>query len=349
MDRKGGTDREEGAGRMGRADNGRPAYPPYPRSHTLYPKPYTLYPKPYTLTPINYALALVLLLLLGVAGCGGRSATPAYSPHENLLSIAAEFELLASRDPYREPVSRDLTGQAIHRATLLRLGAYEELHPGRLAPEVLVYKARALELLGDYMSARRHYEDAAEYDTELRGYANSRVQKLDRLLVALAPPPATNDLMEVLLHLEDQGRELRELAATFDEPLYRSLAMREAEEAEVRRAEMMAVNRFLLPDGERQAQLAFEELVANHRRSARAMEHALRLARYHRELAEEEVRLNPPERLGFSADRFRRHYEAASDLLYRISQADGRPERLVARHELDAVLALGEEVARRAR
>ncbi len=296
-----------------------------------------------------YTAALLLLLpLLVLAGCG-RSAPSSYSPHENLLSIAAEFELLASRDPYREPVSRDLTGQAIHRATLLRLGAYEELHPGRLAPEVLVYKARALELLGDYGSALRHYEAAAEYDTELRDYANDRVRKLDRLLVSLAPPPATNDLMEMLVHLEEQGRELRELAGTFDEALYRSLAMREAEEAEVRRGEMMAANRFLLPDGERQALLAFEELVSNHRQSARAMEHALRLARYHRDLAEEEVRLNPPERLGFSADRFRRHYEEATDLLYRISQADGRPERLIARHELDAVLALGEEVARRAR
>lgn len=294
-------------------------------------------------------LAVLLLLALPAAGCRSRSAPPAYSQHENLLSIAAEFELLASRDPYREAVSRDLTGQAIHRATLQRLGSYEELHPGRLAPEVAVYRARALELLGDYAGAQRQYQAAAEYDTELRDYATDRARKLESLLLALVPPPSTTDLMEVLTHLEGQAAELRELAGTYTESLYQSLALRELEEAELRRAELLAANRFLLPDGERQAQRALQDLVSTHRQSARGMEHALRLARYHRELAEEEVRLNPPDRLGFSADRFRRHYDAATDLLYRISQADGRPERLIARHELDAVLALGEEVARRAR
>lgn len=295
---------------------------------------------------LGAALAAVLLLS---AACRRGEKFPVYTPHENLLSIAAEFQLLAPLNPYSDPVGRDLTGQSIARSTLVRVSNYEALHPGRLTPELLVLKARSLELLGDYASARRNYQEAATYDTELRADSERRAAILETLAAAAVSPAAGTDLPTYIAALGRQAADLRLLADAQPDPLYRALALVEAERVDVRRAELMAANRQVLTDGERQAMQALEKVVTDHRGSARALEHALRLAHYHRSLAEEEVRLYTPESLEFRGDYFRTHFEASRDLLYRISQADGRPERQVARHELDALLVWGEQVSRRMR
>ncbi len=252
-------------------------------------------------------------------------------------------------DPYRDDPGEDLTGQSIARSTLVRLANYESLHPSRLRPEVMAYKGRALELLGDYESARRNYLEAAEYDTEMSEDLRRRAGILEQMLVVQKSRPTGSDLNAMLGVLAGQASDFRRLAREFDGEFYQSLAMVEAEEAEVRRAELMARNRDLLADGEDQALRALESLVRNHQESRRRLEHALRLAHFHRQLAEQEVRLRPPSRAGFSRETFQEHFDAAVDLLYRISQADGRPERQVARHELDGLLAWGEQIRSQAR
>jgi hypothetical protein len=300
--------------------------------------------------PGRAAAALAAVAALGVlAGACSRTTHPPYSPHENILSIAAEYQLLAAQDPYAKPNAEDLTGQDIARATLVRLANYESLHPGRFTPEVQVLKARAFERLHDYESARAAYREAAEYDTELRGDCTRRIGVLDELLrlTRIARQDAQS-LEGTLGLLREQAAEFRRFAGAQEDAFYASLARVEAEQAETTRAELVAANRWLLPDGETQALDGFNTLVADHTGSKRALEHALRLARFHRELAEEEVRLHPPGTLDFDRTRFLRHVDAALDLVYRVSQADGRPERLVASHELDTLLALREMVLARA-
>ena len=290
------------------------------------------------------ARVLLLIMLALAAGCA-RDKYPAYSPHENVLSIAAEFELLAARDPYTDGPAEELTGQNIARATLVRLANYQTLHPDRFIPEVAVIKARAYEWLGDLESARANYAGAAEFDTEMRGECQRRIGTLDDLIATrrLALPGAS--LEQYLLDLRAQAEAVADLAARTADPFAAALAHREAEQADVDRAELLATNRWILPDGENQALEALNSLVSNQRTSFRALEHALRLASFHRQLAEEELRLHPPSTLEFDADRFATHLNRARDILYRVSQADGRPERLLATHELDTVIALGELAA----
>ncbi len=290
--------------------------------------------------------ALILFSLL--TSCRSTDRFPPYSPHDNLLSITAEFQLLSARDPYRDGPAPDLTGRNIARATFIRLANYEDLHPGRLTPEVLTLKARALEWLGDYQGSRRAYLDAAEYDSPLRGENLARADYLLELLIILDSPPPES-LEPMIVFMANQARELRALASRAENDILRGIVLREAEAAEVRRAELMAANRWMLPDGEEQALQALTNVVSNHRESHRAMEHALRLARYHKSLAEEEFRIRPPDGLEFNRERFQRHFDAAADLLYRVSQADGRPERKIARHELDALLNFGQMVQEKAR
>lgn len=286
------------------------------------------------------------LLLAGAAGCGRAKFQPV-SPHETLLSIAAEFELLAARDPYVDPPAVELTGQHIARATLVRLANYRSLYPGRFTPEVLVLEGRAYERLADFESARRAFLEAAEEETALGEVALRRAAHLERLLEARHPPTRSGSLEDLLRSLQEQARACLRLAEEFDDPLYAALARVEAEQAQVRRAELLAVNRWVLPDGEAQALEAFRQLLATHSRSHRALEHALRLARYHRELAEEEIRMHPPGTIDFDRARVIGLIDQSLDLLYRVSQADGREERILAAKELDAVIALRELVIAR--
>ena len=287
-------------------------------------------------------------MLAALASCSRDPTYISYVPHENVLSVAAEFELASALDPYRDRMGRDLSGQSIARATVVRLANYESLHPGRFTPEVLMYKARAFELLGDLESAARNFREVAEYDTELRAEATRRAELLDGIRI-LFPEPGRGSLEALLTELRSQASEGRQRARNMEDRWYRALLQREIEAVEVRRAEIIAANRQLLPDGDNQAVEALAALLSDHRESARALEHALRLARFHRSLAEEEVRINPPDTVWFSAERFKRHHDQATDLLYRISQADGEPERLVARHELDGLLRFGEIVGERMR
>ncbi|MDX2177427.1 MAG: hypothetical protein SF028_13255 [Candidatus Sumerlaeia bacterium] len=291
--------------------------------------------------------ALAAAACLALAACGGRKY-PAYSPHENILSIATEFQLLAAQDPYYDPPARDLAGQTLARATLVRLENYQELHPERFAPEIDMLRARALEWLGDLAAAERIYDELASTPGELRDTARSRLAALRRVTQAPGAPDRADELLARLEQLAAESRAYADLTLDSQDPFYASLARREWENADVRRAELIAANVLLLPNGEELARSALDELVRTHQNSARALEHALRLGDFHADMARLELRLNPPGQAFFDRARFQRHYEAAADLYYRVSQADGRPERLVAKHRLDALLALGTLVSQRA-
>src|SRR5690606_25277793 len=127
-----------------------------------------------------FPAALLALVLLLIVGCGGRRPEPP-SPHGTLLGIASEFQLLAPRDMYRDEPGRELTGQSIARATLIRLANYETLYPDRFVPEIAVLKGRAFELMLDLESARAAYLDAATHDTELREDCLQRAERLGTL------------------------------------------------------------------------------------------------------------------------------------------------------------------------
>lgn len=285
-------------------------------------------------TPLYAALIASLLL----AGCAKPKPTP-LEPHKTLLGIAAEYQLLRGRDVYRDRPANELTGLAIERATLIRLANYESLHPGLYAPEVAMLKAGAFERLLDLESARDSYAQVP-LDSPLLTEAAARARLLGEL-IAIRDRRAMGDSVEDQLGLlADQSSAWNAWAtaqgrAPFDAALARALA----EQADVARAELLAATRLLIDDGEARALAAQEALLVDHADSRRALEHALRLATFHRELAEQEARLRPPETLDFDSLTVFRHLDAALDIYARVTQADGAEERLVARHELDATLA----------
>lgn len=294
------------------------------------------------------ALLLAAAIALPAAGCRGLQRLPEFSPHETLLSIAAEFELLAVEDPYREAPRQVLTGQNAARATLVRLANYESLHPDRFPPETAMLRAKAYEHLRDFPSAVLAYEEAASYDSPLRAECLRRVGILRRFLEIEEALADAESLDEVLETLAEQAARYRSLAQDLGPGIHRALALAEAEQAEVVRAELAAANRWVLEDGEARAEALLAALFRDHADSHRALAHALRLADYHFEVGREHSRLNPPYTLEFDRGLFVARMDAALDLYYRVSQADGRPERLEAQHRLDAALAFRDAVLARA-
>lgn len=294
-----------------------------------------------------WCAAALFLCAFWLTACASSRFDP-YSPHETLLGIAAEYKLLEAGDPYRDPPGRDLAGQHIARSTLVRLANYEALHPGRFELEILALRARCYERLGDLDTARALHARCAAEDWDLAPDARHRVEMLDRILAIRDDSDAPRDVLEAIVILEEQADRLHLLARDIEDREYRAYALIEAENAEVRRTELLVQQRWLLAGGEEQAVEAARQLLRRHEESRRAREHALRLVRLHRELAEEEAALRPPETLDFDRARFEEHLDAALEIATRLSQEDGHPERLVAGRELEALLALREWVARRA-
>ena len=299
-----------------------------------------------TILSKGLATGVVASLLFLLNGCAGKPEATPFEPHENLLSITTEFLLTAPADPYRQEPGKDLLGFNAARSTLARLRNYQQLFPERFAPERMMLQARVFELLGEYDGALRSYQEVDAYDTEMTAEATKRASALETILVIESLTPQEETLTATLDLLRRQVLEYRTAADQFQaDPFYRGLAAREAENAEVLRAELLVSNRITFPDGEQQALEALRRLIEAHRESHRSLEHVYRLARFHRELAEEEIRLHQPDQLGFDGQRFRKHYEAANNLLYRLSQADGSKYKPLAARELDAVLQLGELVS----
>lgn len=278
-----------------------------------------------------------------MAACGGR-ATP-LTPHENLLSAAAEFELLRSPNPYEKYSSSDPLGESAVRSALARLENHESLYPGEFDNEIAMMRGRAFEYYGDLEAAAESYTAVGEDAPMLHEEAQRRLlflQPLREISAASAGADA-NDLSLIATRYYQAARAM-------EDPFYQALAERAAESAEVREAEWLAAQRIPgIEESSLPAERALEELIRKHRDSRRALEHALRLARFHAALAQEEVRLTPPEYAAFDEARFRNHLEAAADIYHRLSQADGRREKLLAERELSALLALADDVSDRLR
>ncbi len=284
---------------------------------------------------------ILLILCLGISGCGAKKIDP-YAPHETVLSIATEFQLLASGDPYREAPRADVSGQNIARATIVRLANYEALNPGLYQLEVEMLKARSYEWLGDYTLAEKLYDEVSQLNSPYKQDSLSRLQFIRELQNQL---PRSSEFTTVDLFLAELKRSenaLLSMANQQENSLLQSFALRAAEDVAVRRSELLASNRLLLENGDELAIDSLKEMISTFNESARSMNHALRLARLYRELAEEELRLNPPSGHRFDRNLCLAYLNESLDLIYRISQADGTQEKLIAQRELDTLLLIKE-------
>jgi len=288
---------------------------------------------------------LVLAVLAsGVSGLSCRSAPtptpPQYEPAENLLTIVAEFQRYRDADLYRFPYPRDVSGQNVFKATLVRLSNYQTLYPKKYGELIAYTRAQAYARLGDYETAIGFCKKAAAYKGDLAARAGRDLRILEDFRQASALPRKAQGLGAFRTALEQRVQRCRRLVERYPSPPWHALAQIEYEQAEVDLAEFIWVNRQVIPDGPRQAFDLLEAIRKRHRESKNYYRHTMRLGDWAYETAAQYAVLFPPERAAFAWDEFERWAAKAKSYYLEVAQSFGAQERTEASAKLAALEAL---------
>ena len=88
---------------------------------------------------------LILYCLLTFLGCSSKTVPdPQYVPAGGLLDVLKDFQRLAREDQYRFPISKDVTGVNVMKATLLRWRITKEKIRGNFPTLWLSPRARLM-------------------------------------------------------------------------------------------------------------------------------------------------------------------------------------------------------------
>jgi tetratricopeptide (TPR) repeat protein len=268
------------------------------------------------------------------------------SPRAALLTVAGELRRFEARDFYRQPFPVDLSGVNAFSAALVRLENFESLHPGVQTDVVEFLRGEALLCLRDYRAANDAFERAARLESELRPRAQERRALALSLEEKASFPPSQESVNESLELLDNRRAELRAFAQAVQGRPAKTLALLEAEQADVDWARAITQTRSLRAAGIEEAVDAWREVIGSHPESYLRMRHRLALAGLFEDLAEEYLEANSPSTLRFVREDFLRLADAARSVYWEIAGADGFPEKLVARARLEAMNQLVEEALR---
>jgi hypothetical protein len=287
----------------------------------------------------------VLTAACALSGCRSAPTPTEWRSHESLITILAELELHRGEDFYRFGYPRDITGQNVFRATLVRVANWERQWPGRWPDIVAFTKAVAFEALGEFETAHALFAESASLETELAPAAREHMVVVERLAALSAGEPEGETLSLFLLDLDRHVDRWRHEAEQRRGSPWESIAAVAWEQADMQRAEILRQARFTLSDGDRRHREACEALIEVHSESHRVHRHWLRLGDLHRDLAERLVIHSPPSQTPFDLDTFEQLVAAARSVYLKVERADGFRERLEARAKLAAL----EEFAARVR
>ena len=281
--------------------------------------------------------------LLFSAACSRplRTTPPQYQEAESLLGIVAEFQRYRHADLYRFPYPRDLSGQNVFKATLVRLSNYQTLYPNRYGELIAFTRGEAYTRLAEYSTAIRFCEEAAAAGGELQKRAAENAQRLKEFVQATALPSEAQSLSQFQKGLEERIERCRQLAERYDKTRpWGTLSWCEYEQAEADLAEFLWANRQVTRGGAERAVERLEAIRKRHSESKNVYQHTLRLGDWHLELATEYATLFPPERSMFDWENFERWTARAKSLYLEVAQSFGADERTEAAGKLAALEAL---------
>ena len=288
------------------------------------------------------ALPLVPILL---ASCSTPAPDEFYRPTENVLEVLAVLRLHVDDDTYRFPAARDFTGKNVYYSSLARLERLEEIHAeklksGYLLGPMLFGKALALERMGEFELAARHYERVAEFGGDLRDPAQRGLEICDRLasIRAIAAEPNA-DLDEAMGVFDEQLDQLDALALEGSETHYRYIVQEEIERADRFRAEYFGARAALDPRLDTTALELYQWLVQRHSESKARNRHLLDLADQYVAVSRRYAQRVPPTTLRFDPAIFDEYAFGATRLYEAVSQQDGAIEKIEASRKLEAFLA----------
>ena len=288
------------------------------------------------------------LLALALAGCSHwlPPSSPSDEPTQDLLEVVAVLRLHVDDDTYRFPPARDISGRNVYRASFERLESLETAHPEKLASgyatDVLWFaKARALERLGEYDLAMRHYGRVVELGSELAEPARQGFEVTKRLAAATAPDekPLERTPQQVADHWTERRAELEALRRDVATEHWRYVVDEEIERGDADESAYFAAQAAIDPRYETTALQRAQQLVEVHRDSKYKNRHLLALADLYADLSRRYARRTPPASLGFDPATFDEYAQGATRIYEVVAQQDGTVEKLEAAHKLEAYLS----------
>jgi hypothetical protein len=201
-------------------------------------------------------------------------------------------------------------------------------------------KGRALERLGEFELAARHYQRVAELTSPL-AQASMRGRSLCETLAAErgSPPRPDADPQALLARFDERRKRLEKLLEQVGQTHYRPVIREEIERLDRELADYFAARSQLDPALDSLALQLQQEVVQDHRESKLHGRHLLSLADFYADLSRRYVRRVPATALDFEPAVFDEYANGATRIYEAVSRLDGNAEKLEAARKLEAFMA----------
>ena len=296
---------------------------------------------------LHKTAGLMFLLAVTALACSTKTIPdPQYVPAGGLLDILKDFHRLAREDIYRFPVSKDITGMNIMKATLLRLEDYERKNPQQFSDIIIFSKATAYERLQDYQRAINYYQRVAALDGRLGSEAAKNVAALNSFQEILEKPLPSEDPFEYIKAMDQKVVAWHELVVKYQGTPYEYLARVEEEKVDRAKVTFVELNRHRIKDGNEMVVVGYTQLVTKHRQSKNFYQFLLDFGDFYALLAREYLAQYDPEGLSFDPDALDQLAKSALKLYTEVAQVDGILEKIQAQGKIEALRGLVEKAKR---
>ncbi len=276
----------------------------------------------------------------------GPQGNAPYRTEQDLLRVVTEFQRVATKDTYRFPLPKDVTGANVHKATLTRINDYETKHPGTYPAIIAFTRGRAYEGLHAYEQALAEYQRVAQGKSRLKQEALQAVEALTDFQTLAQQAPTATTAVEYVQALDEQARQWSDLAQQYHDTAYGALAREEEERLDQAKVAFFVLNRYRIEDGNESVILAYQQLLDKHRESKHRYRYRLELGDFYVTLAHDYTAQNDPESLRFDPTIFEALGQSALQHYATVAQQDGIMEKLEAKGKLEALEAYMAKVGR---
>ena len=292
-------------------------------------------------------VGLIFLLTLTAFACSTKTIPdPQYVPAGGLLDILKDFHRLAREDLYRFPMSKDVTGMNVMKATLLRLEDYERKNPQQFSDIIIFSQATAYERLQDYDRAISYYEKVAALDGRLGSEAAKNVAALHSFQEILEKPLPSEDPFEYIKAMDEKVAAWHELVVKYQGTAYEYLARVEEEKVDRAKVTFVELNRHRIKDGNEIVVVGYTQLVTKHRQSKNFYQFLLDFGDFYALLAREYLAQYDPEGLSFDPNTLDQLAKSALKLYTEVAQVDGIIEKIQGQGKIEALRGLVEKAKR---
>ena len=301
------------------------------------------------LLPAIYFYVFFCIILISLLGCGTSKYGYTYHPYENVMTIVSELAKNYPYDVYHLGYPKDITGQNIYKASIVRLENFEDLNPGLFTDVILSAMAGAYLKLGAYDDAIKLYKEVSQInESELKSDATKYIELLKKFKNTARRPEVTDNLDLFILKMEERINLTKKLIEEFKNTEFEPLARLEHEQAMVEYALLLKSIKTIIPDGIEKTIMALEVLIEENTASIKYYNHKLKLADFYFEIAKEYTALNPPETLRFDRNEWEGVIEKALLLYFDIMHADGFEEKIEARNKFNAINSYAAKIRKQA-